>query len=137
VSHKISDVAWSTAAGTIATPAAVPDARGGAAGSTRLLLAAPDGPATVRVDVYTTSGTPHSITVDIPAGRSRVFDPGPKGVTRYSVVVVPVSGTVYGAALLRVSDGLSVTPLMPSRVTVRTPAAVPDVTAVTAGRRGH
>jgi hypothetical protein len=137
VSHKLSDVAWSTAAAALTTPAAVPDARGGAAGATRLLLAAPDGPATVRVDVYTTSGTPHSITVVIPTGRSLVIDPGPAGVTRYSLVVVPVSGTAYGAALLRISDGLSVTPLLPSRVAVRTPAAVPDVTAVTAGRRGH
>jgi hypothetical protein len=137
VSHKLSDVAWAGAAAAISTPAAVPDARGAAAGSTRLVLAAPDGPATVRVDVYTTSGTPHSITVAIPAGRSLVIDPGPRAVQRYSVVVVPVSGTAYGAALLRVSDGLSMFPLVPSRVTVRTPAAVPDVTAVTAGRRGR
>jgi hypothetical protein len=136
-SHKISDVAWSTAAPAISTPAAVPDARGGTAGATRLVLAALDEPATVRVDVYTTSSTPHSIPVTIPAGRSLVLDPGPKGVARYSVVVVPVSGTAYGAALLRVSNGLSVTPLLPSRVAVRTPAAVPDVTAATAGRRGR
>ena len=137
LAHTVSDLAWSTAAAAITTPAAVPDARGGAAGSTRLLLAAPDGPATVRVDVYTNSGTPHSTTVSIPAGRSLVVDPGPKGLTRYSVVVVPITGTTYGAALLRVGDGLSVSALVPSRVAVRTPAAVPDVTAVTAGRRGR
>jgi hypothetical protein len=134
-----SDLAWATAASALNTPAAVPDARGGGGktGSTRLLLAAPDGPATVRVDVYTTAATPQSTTVTIPAGRTVVVDPGPKGVIRYSVVVVPLTGTAYGAVLLRVGSGLSLPPLVPSRVAVRIPQAVPDVTAITAGRRGH
>ncbi|HEY2832392.1 MAG TPA: DUF5719 family protein [Sporichthyaceae bacterium] len=137
VARKASDLAWSTAAAALTTPAAVPDARGGKAGSTRLLLAAPDGPVTVRVDVYTNAATPHSITVSIPANRTLVVDPGPKGVTGYSVVVVPVTGTAYGAVLLRVGTGLSLPALVPSRVAVRTPQAVPDVTAITAGRRSR
>lgn len=132
---KVREQAWTGPAAELTGPTAVADGRGGAQGRTRLLLAAPDDDAEVKLTVHTGGAKPVTRTVKIAAGRTLVLDPGPKGVERFSVVLSPVkdSGPVHVARMLSIdAAGWTVTALDGARFTVQLPAVVPDLSAVTA-----
>ncbi|MGQ0464863.1 MAG: DUF5719 family protein [Sporichthyaceae bacterium] len=127
--------AWAGPAAALSGPTAVPDGRSGDGSRTRLLLAAPDEAAEVKILVYAGTGKPRTRTVTIEAGRLLVLDPGPKGVDRYSVVIEAVSGSVHAARVLRIDEaGITVTSLDTGRFTVESPAVVPDLTVTTVER---
>lgn len=132
--------AWAGPAAALTGPTSVPDGRAGAGTRTRLLLAAPDGDAAVRLVVYAGSATPRTRTVKVAAGRTLVLDPGPRGSTSYTVVLEPVldSGPVYVARVLSIdAAGLTVSSLDTGRFSVELPAVVPDLTAPTVARPGR
>ncbi|MGQ0845333.1 MAG: DUF5719 family protein [Sporichthyaceae bacterium] len=128
--------AWTAPVAALTGPTALADGRGASGEKTRLLLAAPDGAATVRVLVYLGGGAPKTRTVQIEAGRTLVLDPGGKGASRYTVVLEPMpgSGPVHAARVLTTGAGMTVTGLDTGRFSVELPAVVPDLTATTVER---
>ncbi len=132
-----SEQAWAGPSAELSGPTVVPDGRAASGEKTRLLLAAPEKDAEVRVTLYSGSGAPKSRTVKIAAGRTLVLDAGRKGLERYTVVLTPSdgSGPLHVSRVLRIdAAGWTVTALETGRFTVQLPAVVPDLSAVTAER---
>lgn len=129
--------AWTGPAAELTGPTTIADGRGGSAGRTRLLLAAPAGDVTLTLTLHVGKAEPKTRTVKVAAGRTLVLDPGGKGVNRYTVTLAPTSGSgpVHIARMLRIDDaGWTVTALDSARLTVQLPAVVPDLSAATAQR---
>ncbi|WP_019878260.1 DUF5719 family protein [Sporichthya polymorpha] len=128
------DIAFGTAAPALTSPAAVPAGSGPSGTSTRLILAAPRGDAEVVLTVRPASGDATTRTIRIPAGRTVLVDPTPKGKAGgYSILLAPAagSGPVHAARVLRGSGAdVTVTAVHPGRYTVSIPGIEPDLTAL-------
>jgi hypothetical protein len=129
------DVAYGAAVPPLgATGGVVADNR---AGSSSVLLTAPDTPAVVRIQTVTGQGAVGSPqTVKVAGGRTlevRVGEPAGPAAKGFGIVITPQpgAGPVYAARLLRGEGGqLSVLPVVPAITTVLLPAVDNSLTAV-------
>ncbi|MEO8329460.1 MAG: DUF5719 family protein [Candidatus Nanopelagicales bacterium] len=134
------DVLFLAASPPLTAPAVVPDNRATPDLATRILLSAPDGPATVNITAFAGDRQVPSQRVELPAGTSSIVNvTPPKEVARFGVVVAPTSNssTVYGVRMLDEEGprGPLVTsfPLRPARLLATVPVAIADVRAGTIG----
>jgi hypothetical protein len=121
---------------TAAAPGVVPDLRGSKAGvnqSSKLVLAAPDRGATVRIDVLAPA-VGESTSVTVPAGGQVTVDAGTLSAdASFAVTLVPSkgSGPVMAARQLTETDAtgplITMTLVSPSRYAVRVPQVVADL----------
>lgn len=127
------DVAFGTAAPALTAPAVIPAGSGPSGTTTRLILAAPRNDAEVVITLLTPNGAHAPSTVRIPAGRTVLFDPAPKGGGNYSILIAPspASGPVHAARILRGGAAdLAITAVVSGRYTVSIPGIEPDLTAL-------
>jgi Family of unknown function (DUF5719) len=138
VGKQRAEMAYTAAALPIssAAPGVVTDLRGSLAGKTvssKIVLAAPDGAAMVRIAVLAPS-VGRSITVNVPTGGQVTVDASTLSTAAsFSVTLVPTtqSGPVMAARQLAEADAsgpmLTETLVTPSRFSVRVPQVVADL----------
>ena len=129
------DVLFLAASEPLTAAAVVPENETTQDLSTRLVLTAPAGAATVEVSAFNASNT-QVATVSIAAGTTTVFTvKPPKGQPRYGLVVTPQpgSGPVVGVRLIDEEGArgplVSALPLRAARLTALVREAIPQLTA--------
>jgi len=132
------DTLFLAAVPPLGAAAVVPDNRDTADLSTRLVLTAPEGAATVEVSTFVGARIEAPVSVPLAAGTTTWLTvEAPKGRQRFGLVVTPQagSGPVYGVRMLDEEGprGPLVTslPLRTARLTAVVPEAVPDIAAGT------
>jgi hypothetical protein len=132
------DVLFLAASPPLSAPAVVPDNRITADLATRLVLSAPEGPASVKVTAFAGDRQLPVANVELAAGTTKsVTVHPPKKLREFGLVVTPLAGSspVYGVRMLDEEGprGPLVTsfPLRAARLIATVPVAISDVSAGT------